>query len=300
MRTSPLSAATLALAATLLAGCGGDPNTSISVGGQPPVEVFNPDAVAFPPRQGQTPDSPSLVSTTLSREHWPARSLDVPLDRPFHQPTYRFNRDSRAYTTLLARQRGEFPTQSSALDLGSNPNTGDQALEGLAMPVLVAAELVALPFRLFTDPVHERERSTEHASPRTPGTIRITDLLGPDADTAVGAPRDFGPIDLAKLPPDAFIFRDGRWIPVPEALNPPPVVPAPAPSVSPTPAPAAPTSSWVAPTTPGSAAAAPRPATPATPGNLDQLPDDSFVFRDGRWMTVREARSLNQPAAPRP
>jgi hypothetical protein len=328
----PLAAAGLALLAA--AGCSQphaadqpalNPHERLTAGdGQPLEALGGPATTNLPPIDTRSPDRPSLSTTTLSREGWAQRSFTVNPDQPHHQTSYRLNRDTRSLVKTSARQRGDYPTQTSALDLGSNDNQGDLALEALALPPMAAIEMGIIPAVALLNPPWQDQRSPQNASPRQPAAQRLADIVGPEGDAAIFEERTFTEVDLTKLPPDAFIFRDGRWQPIPEAINPPPVVPAPtapvAPAAAPTtaavappPAPAPAQSAWTSPDgqppqppqppRPAAASVAPAaqtPSRPTTAADYASLPDDWWVFRDGRWMTVREARELlnARPATP--
>lgn len=296
------------LALVALAGCDADPNARPTVGEGLTIETLSGQDAAPEPRIAAAPDAPSLRRDSLSREHWARRPFDVPPDRPYHQPAYRFDRDDPGLLDTTSRQRFAYPTQSTALEAGDDQSDADQALEAVALPFVAGAELVAMPVRMVGQPPWTRERSPERSDRRLPPAMRMTDLLGPDADAFLNPPGSAGPVDVRGLPPEAYVFIDGRWVPVPEALRTLPPAPAAAPSPAPAPAPSldrAPPRAAASPPDAGPAPASTRPATDASvasvppvappppaprPTHYDGLPDNVFVYVNGKWITAKEAR----------
>lgn len=111
----PLTA--VALAACALSGCV-DTNDRLPVGDTLIVEGIAPPVVAAvdaPPATPRPDDGPSVIG--LQRENWASRPFEVPFDGTRHHPHYR---GELRYTDQIARQRNEYPTLSSALDLNGD------------------------------------------------------------------------------------------------------------------------------------------------------------------------------------
>lgn len=106
-----------ALAAGLLAlsGCAKPANDRLRLGACEVLPAFQTNAHALPPA------GPSV--TGLDRSGWAPIAYVVPVHGTAHQPTYA---PSHFELDTLPRQRGEFPTVESALDLGE-PDLGQEA-----------------------------------------------------------------------------------------------------------------------------------------------------------------------------
>lgn len=109
--------AALALAAGLLAlsGCAKPANDRLRLGACEVLPAFQTHPHALPPA------GPSV--TGLDRSGWAPIAYAVPVHGTAHQPTYA---PSHFELDTLPRQRGEFPTVESALDLGE-PDLGQEA-----------------------------------------------------------------------------------------------------------------------------------------------------------------------------
>ncbi len=99
--TRPIAVLTLLAIAGALTGCMSSVNDRSYVG-------VDPQAVA------PLEPLPYNAGHGLSREHWQATAIHVPVDGTAHRPTYNSN---IRHTRVTPRQRGEMPTAESALDL---------------------------------------------------------------------------------------------------------------------------------------------------------------------------------------
>ena len=106
----PLAACTLALAA-----CTSPENESLRFGRSDVLPAFQTKPHQLPPA------GPSV--TGLDRSDWAPVEYMVPVMGTAHQPTYAPDHYRLA---SLARQRGEYPTAESALELG-HPDAGEEA-----------------------------------------------------------------------------------------------------------------------------------------------------------------------------
>lgn len=159
-------------AAALLAGCRAEGNDR-SVLGTP----GSPNAVVLSDIHGagtrsETPRRDDTRSITgLSRASWSRQSIVVPVEG-----TYALRRYARSYqiTETTARQRGDFPTPLSSLEL-TGGTRDDQALEILAAGPYAFYEGVVLIPRLFFVPPCEEVRATPQDHWRAPvSTARYT------------------------------------------------------------------------------------------------------------------------------
>ncbi|HEX2837394.1 MAG TPA: hypothetical protein VHN77_04625 [Phycisphaerales bacterium] len=181
----------LCTAGALLAGCRADGNDRSALG-----TPGSPNAVVLSNIHGagtrsETPrrdDTPSIAG--LSRAAWSRQSIVVPVEG-----TYAMRRYARSYqiTDTTARQRGDFPTPLSSLEL-TGGTRDDQAVEILAAgPYAFYEGLVLIP-RLFFVPPCEEVRATPQEHWRAPvSTARYTlDERTPEAAAetdAAAAPR---------------------------------------------------------------------------------------------------------------
>jgi hypothetical protein len=139
---------------------------------------------------GRTDDGPSLAASgsKLARGHWALSTVVVPVDRVGGYSTYI---RQPALTNTTARQRGQYPTPTTALDLDAG-SEGDQQLEMLASGPQAFYEAAAMVPRfffvqpwdevnhvtqplarapVFTQRYTEAERTGRVAVPRAEGTV---------------------------------------------------------------------------------------------------------------------------------
>lgn len=95
------------------------------------------------PESKPTADSASIDG--LSRAHWQSTTVIVPVDGIEGYP--RFTREHpKALAT--ARQRGEYPTEMTALEL-SGDTYGDQWQEAVESPMWSLVQAVSMPYRFI-------------------------------------------------------------------------------------------------------------------------------------------------------
>lgn len=179
MRTTPC----LLLTLIPLAGCV-DQNARSVLGDSTPVESLA-ESPAVP--STFTDDPPSL--TSLSRDHWPATEVLVPVDGVGHRPTYRGQPPYALHR--LPRQRGEFPTAETALDLDGHPSRvlgAENATETVAAPLGAAVDAVLIPPRLIVEPQWTTQRSPAWSFQRWPGPAARTLPAAAAAPVAPPAP----------------------------------------------------------------------------------------------------------------
>lgn len=109
------------------------------------------DDIALPAFQPSTPaepahDAPSVMSVT--RTEWAPVVYEVPVDGVGHRPNYRTH-----WLTdhSLARSRGEFPTATTAFELGQSGSSG-QTEEALLAPFNQIFDALSIPVLLFVEP----------------------------------------------------------------------------------------------------------------------------------------------------
>lgn len=154
-----------------LSGCV-DANNRLAVGVEPQQIRFEAlNGVQPLATDGATPiqgdfqradDAPSLVS--LDRANWDSRTLAQPVDYTLHRPHYRV---PSSYPDKLPRERGEFPTPDSALDLACR-SENQQAWQALGAPLGAFVEGLSIPFRLIFEPQTGVWRSPDVAYQRAP------------------------------------------------------------------------------------------------------------------------------------
>lgn len=111
--------------ALLSSGCISTENDRDTLGRSAPIEAFTPVPPAMPPGEPALtpPQQPSVVS--LERSNWAATPFLVPVDGTAHHPTYTTR---VVIADETARQRREYPTALSALELTAGSER-DQQLE---------------------------------------------------------------------------------------------------------------------------------------------------------------------------
>jgi hypothetical protein len=139
-RLSPAVAALpLALAA---GGCVHTENDNIALAGR----VGLPGLVGQPAAAPAWPEGPSL--TGIDRSNWGRTSIEVPVNGIGHGPLYSHTL-YRAHVTR--RQRGEYPTPESSLDLVEG-STARQRGEAIAAPFTSIGQIILMTPRMFFQP----------------------------------------------------------------------------------------------------------------------------------------------------
>lgn len=134
------------LASPMLGACSlGGLNNEPSLGGTVLPETFASDHVGwFAPPSGTQPDARSVDPDSLSRAQWSEYPFVHPVSGVEHFPTYRM---TPQFASDTRRQRGEYPNADSVLDTTTSRGRWQQALEGLAAPAYMAADMALLPVR---------------------------------------------------------------------------------------------------------------------------------------------------------
>jgi len=139
-----------------MAGCV-DSNSRVTVGETVRLPAMEASAT-IPDEYPQ--DSRSL--TGLDRANWASSTFLVPVDGTHHRATYA---DPLFLTDSTRRQRGEFPSIESALDLDGSEFGSDAAAdrfgEGFAVPARAFVDAISIPVRLIGEP-----QTWEYVSPR--------------------------------------------------------------------------------------------------------------------------------------
>lgn len=98
-----------------------------------------------------------------TRDTWAQTEMVVPSDGVHHRPLYRTEYGRVKYT---ARNRGEFPTAETALDLQDRRATEKQIKETFIFtPGIIIYDTVTAPFRMA---IHPATQSNVKVSPRSP------------------------------------------------------------------------------------------------------------------------------------
>ncbi len=163
IRTSVLLAAVAAAVAAPLAGCTQGNNTA-TIGD----DLRLPALSDTPPRRETAirDDAPSV--TSMARAHWGTTPFVVPVDGVAAKPTYTALRQR---TDATARQRGDFPTALTALELDGETRAVRWREAGVS-PLWTMWDLVAMPYRMYQRPPTEEVASQldwyARAQPQTP------------------------------------------------------------------------------------------------------------------------------------
>lgn len=152
-----LSGATLALGASATLVACVDSNHRTTIG-----EDVRPMAFQESPGTMRQNDGPSLVS--VGRTEWAAIEYSVPVDGVGHRPNYRTH---WLTDQSSARKRGEFPTATTAFDLGKSGDWS-QTEEVLIAPVNQMFDALMIPVLLFKEPQTLEMRSPYRHFERTP------------------------------------------------------------------------------------------------------------------------------------
>lgn len=156
------TASTLVLSASLaaLAGCVSPANDRITDGRGPDLggakqEAFTARSgaagAATPTAQPTDATAPEIRGrsiTSLDRSAWPTTTITLPVDGTAHRPTYQRN---VIIATRTARQRGEYPTAESALELTAGSSDA-QTAEAALQHARAVGDLVLLPLRIVGQP----------------------------------------------------------------------------------------------------------------------------------------------------
>lgn len=156
----------------LLTGCV-DANNRLAVGSSPTETIkFEAISGSQPLAAGdaapsdtafqRADDAPSVVS--LDRANWDSRVLAQPVDYTLHRPHYRV---PTRYPNKIARERGDYPTAETALDLACRSD-GQQAWQALGAPLGAFVEGLSIPVRLIFEPQCGVWRSPDLAYDRVP------------------------------------------------------------------------------------------------------------------------------------
>lgn len=146
-RRAPIAAGSLALAcaAALLPACA-ESNSRNRLGDDVTLQAFRPASQVLSSEDTQRADDPPSL-TSLDRSAWEPSVYSLPVDATQHRPTYRVQFPNGPST--LKRQRGEYPTTSSALELdGGSTWSRDRFFESILEPIHASLELARMPFAM--------------------------------------------------------------------------------------------------------------------------------------------------------
>lgn len=149
--------------AAILTGCNRQ-NHSLQLGQDLQLETFRP-AVEPAVANSSVPTGVLANASTPvgTRESWAQSQMLVPSDGVYHRPLYKTEYSRVKYT---ARNRGEFPTAETALDLQDPRATEKQIKEAFIFtPGIIIYDTVTAPFRMA---IHPATQSNVKVSPRLP------------------------------------------------------------------------------------------------------------------------------------
>jgi hypothetical protein len=149
-----LITASMLVAAALLSACTysqSELNDELSIGnGDGRRDSYKPAAFSQAPvrsePESKTPPAPSVVA--IDRNNWDVLRVEVPNDRVAHQPIYT---NSLYANNDVARNRGLYPTASSANQLKATSSEDAQILEAAEAPFAAAADIILFIPRAFMD-----------------------------------------------------------------------------------------------------------------------------------------------------
>ncbi|MCC6230464.1 MAG: hypothetical protein IT432_14720 [Phycisphaerales bacterium] len=128
-----------------LPGCA-ESNSRNRIGDDVTLQAFQPASQVLSSEDTQRADDPPSL-TSLDRSAWEPTVYALPVDATHHRPTYRFL--APIGPRQLRRQRGEYPTTMSALELdGGSTWSRDRFFESILEPVHASLELVRMPFAM--------------------------------------------------------------------------------------------------------------------------------------------------------
>ena len=196
MAHSHLTRLSLLAAPLLLSGCVGALNNEHGIGnaGRPfGHSIYTPSAITdsttLPPPEGLEPTAnqqlapiygaagpvdartaqPSLVS--LDRSNWGATVIEVPSDFSAHQPRLASNYINKESSP---RAQGKYPTERTALGLGTDRHNDEQILEAAAAPFVCAGDILLMVPRAVAE-MRSRQptRTGGEGYARTPNNVVI-------------------------------------------------------------------------------------------------------------------------------
>lgn len=168
-----LPGSALIVAGLALAACQGPVNNEISIGtgftGAFTPPTFDRDSndlsvlpiwsAAGAQSEAGKDDAPTPSITGISREHWALTPIIVPNDLHAHNPVYakpvNLNIDQ-------PRNTGEYPTQTTSLDMPTDEGTDQQIAEAVVAPFASMLDVFLLPVRACVSaPWHITRTGTE-------------------------------------------------------------------------------------------------------------------------------------------
>lgn len=136
-------ASSVGLMMAFAGGCVVDSDTESFLGGAVYLPALMDEPEAGPYRPAPAADEASL--TSIDRENWSTKGVLVPSIEFEHYPIFTTRHSIMARS---ARQRGEFPTTESALDLAGGSEQ-DQTTEGFTTMFYAWADVVLFIPRMF-------------------------------------------------------------------------------------------------------------------------------------------------------
>ncbi len=155
-----------------LGGCVAE-NNRLTVGHEVELEAFTSDERRLEPLEVTQlrPDAPYAAFpeshrsvTSLDRSNWTEKTVLVPVDGLGHRPNYAVSLQLKNST---ARQRGEFPTALSALEV-TGGFTDEQLVESFDQPLIILGSALILPARMLIDPQWNVRYSPKRSYDRWP------------------------------------------------------------------------------------------------------------------------------------
>ncbi|MDQ7013534.1 MAG: hypothetical protein Q9O74_06505 [Planctomycetota bacterium] len=140
-RTRTRTTLALAALAALLAGCTSAENDRFRFGDAAPLAVFEPAA--------DTLADLDPHATSFDRSGWEPIVMAVPVHGTAHQPTYA---PSAFSSDTLPRQRGEYPTAETCLDLGEPDASEDLRVAAATHGMAIVDTVLFIPRLIIRPP----------------------------------------------------------------------------------------------------------------------------------------------------
>lgn len=116
------------------------------------------------PEADANPETHASV-LSLDRSNWASTRVVVPNDLVAHQPRYT---NDWAFDKSTARNRGEYPTAASAMDMPTERGADQQLAEAVLAPLAAGADLALSPLRAIAARPWQRTRTGLEGYQRAP------------------------------------------------------------------------------------------------------------------------------------
>lgn len=210
-----------AACAMSMGGCAGQLNSGMVVGDPlKPSQQYAPPSIVAPAGEARAESGSGEVAersvTSLDRSDWTGMRVNVPNDVPMHQPRYTENVE---FDRSTARNRGDYPTATSALDTVSSKSEDLQIKEAVFAPFIAGADVALMPARMIQARPWQRTQTGSDPYKRAPvsradretGLTPVEDgpvtIYGGETTPAGPKLRTENPLRKVDLPPENSLKR---------------------------------------------------------------------------------------------